>query len=66
MMLEIGLERVEQRVLELAGMTADILRRLLKRFNSNEFIVAARHGNLRVSPYFYNTEADIERLRTAL
>ncbi len=29
-------------------------------------IVAARHGNLRVSPHFYNTEEDIEALRRAL
>jgi selenocysteine lyase/cysteine desulfurase len=77
-------------VLELAGMTADILRRsgasvmhgnthivaahwpdrdaseLAKTLQKQRIIVAARHGNLRVSPHFYNHEADIERLRTAL
>jgi len=29
-------------------------------------LVAARHGNLRVSPHFYNSEADVERLRETL
>jgi cysteine desulfurase/selenocysteine lyase len=90
MMLEIGLDRIEQRVLELAGMTSDVLRRsgasvmhgnthivaahwpdrdasaLAKKLQSQRIIVAARHGNLRVSPHFYNNEADLERLRTAL
>jgi selenocysteine lyase/cysteine desulfurase len=28
--------------------------------------VAARHGNLRVSPHFYNDEADLARLAEAL
>ena len=29
-------------------------------------VVAARHGNLRISPHFYNLEEDLEKLRTAL
>ena len=29
-------------------------------------IVAARHGNLRISPHFYNLEEDLEKLRAAL
>jgi selenocysteine lyase/cysteine desulfurase len=29
-------------------------------------LVAARHGNLRVSPHFYNNDQDLERLREAL
>lgn len=29
-------------------------------------LVAARHGNLRVSPHFYNTEEDLDVLRRAL
>ena len=90
MMLEIGLDRVEQRVLELAGIAADILRRsgasimhgnthivaahwpdrdapaLAKKLQEQRIIVAARHGNLRVSPHFYNNEADLGRLRLAL
>jgi selenocysteine lyase/cysteine desulfurase len=90
MMLEIGLDRVEQRVLELAALAEDILRRsgasivnertnvvaahwpdrdasaLAKRLQQQRIIVAARHGNLRVSPHFYNTEADLELLRAAL
>lgn len=90
MMLELGPASIEQRVLELAGLTADILRRsgasilydnthivaahwpdrdasaLAKKLAEQRIVVAARHGNLRVSPHFYNTEADLERLRAAL
>ena len=90
MMLEIGPERIEQRVLELATLAADILRQsgasilydnthivaahwpdrdasaLARELQEQRIVVAARHGNLRVSPHFYNTEADLERLRLAL
>ena len=90
MMLEIGPDRIEQRVLELAGLAAEILRAsgativngnsnivaghwpdrdasaLAKKLEAQRIIVAARHGNLRVSPHFYNNEADLELLRAAL
>jgi len=90
MMLEVGPERIERRVLELAGMAADMLRRsgasvlydnthivaahwpdrdasaLAKKLQEQRIIVAARHGNLRVSPHFYNTEEDLDRLQSAL
>jgi selenocysteine lyase/cysteine desulfurase len=90
MMLEIGPDLIERRVLELAGLAADILRgsgasilhkdtnvvaahwsdrdasELAKKLQQQRIIVAARHGNLRVSPHFYNTEADLELLRLAL
>jgi cysteine desulfurase/selenocysteine lyase len=90
MILDIGPEHIEQRVLELAGFTADILRRsgasivndntnivaahwpdrdasaLAIKLQQQRIIVAARHGNLRVSPHFYNTEADLELLESAL
>jgi cysteine desulfurase/selenocysteine lyase len=90
MMLEIGPERIEQRVLHLAGMTAELLRKagaqvlhentnivaanwpgrdvsaLAKKLEGEGIIVAARHGNLRVSPHFYNNEADLDRLAKAL
>jgi cysteine desulfurase/selenocysteine lyase len=90
MMLEIGTECIERRVLELAQMAADILRQsgasivnqntnivaahwpdrdasaLARKLQQQRIIVAARHGNLRVSPHFYNTEADLETLRAAL
>ena len=90
LMLELGPDRIEQRVLELAGMAAEMLRRsgasvmhgnthivaahwpdrdasaLAKALQEQRIIVAARHGNLRVSPHFYNTEADLERLGAAL
>jgi selenocysteine lyase/cysteine desulfurase len=36
---------------------SDIARQLEKR----NVLVAARHGNLRVSPHFYNNEEDVER-----
>lgn len=91
MMLEIGPDRIERRVLELAGLTADILRRagatvinentnivaarwpdrdaseIAQSLARERIIVAARHGNLRISPHFYNTEEDLEtRLKAAL
>lgn len=91
MMLEIGPDRIERRVLELAGLTADILRRagatvinentnivaarwpdrdaseIARSLARERIIVAARHGNLRISPHFYNTEEDLEtRLKAAL
>lgn len=90
MMLELGPECIEKRVLELAGMTAEILRQsgasirhehtnivaahwpdrdageLAKMLERQHILVAARHGNLRVSPHFYNTEADLEKLRAAI
>jgi cysteine desulfurase / selenocysteine lyase len=90
MMLEIGPDRIERRVLELAALTGDLLRRsgatlvnenthivaahwpdrdasaLAKKLEAEKIIVAARHGNLRVSPHFYNTERDLEALYTRL
>ena len=90
MMLEIGPDRIEQRVLGLAGLVADILRRsgakivsentnivaaqwpdrdasaTARRLQSERIIVAARHGNLRVSPHFYNTEEDLANLASRL
>jgi selenocysteine lyase/cysteine desulfurase len=39
---------------------------LAKQLREQRIIVAARHGNLRVSPQFYNDESDIEKLRSAL
>jgi cysteine desulfurase / selenocysteine lyase len=90
MMLEIGPDRIERRVLELAALTGDMLRRsgatlvnenthivaahwpdrdasaLAKKLEAERIIVAARHGNLRVSPHFYNTERDLKTLYTRL
>jgi selenocysteine lyase/cysteine desulfurase len=90
LMLELGPENIERRVLELAGLAAAILREsgativnehtnivaahwpdrdasaLAKKLQEQRIIVAARHGNLRVSPHFYNNEADLELLRRAL
>lgn len=39
---------------------------LARSLHSCKVLVAARHGNLRVSPHFYNDESDIERLSAAL
>jgi selenocysteine lyase/cysteine desulfurase len=90
MVLEIGPERIEGRVLELAGAVADLLRRagakvrhentnivagywpdrdvsaLARDLQARRIVVAARHGNLRVSPHFYNAEADLEKLEARL
>jgi selenocysteine lyase/cysteine desulfurase len=90
LMLEIGTDVIEQRVLNLARMTAEMLKNagasivyentnivaaywpdrnvspLAKKLEAQRIVVAARHGNLRVSPHFYNNEADLEKLRAAL
>jgi len=95
MMLELGTEAIERRVLDLAGKTRALLRRRGARLLADELphhdsqvvcgaiggrdasalvrcladrrvLVAARQGNLRVSPHFYNDESDLERLEEAL
>lgn len=95
LMQSIGPERIEQRVLDLAAKTRDVLRNaggvlladsspyfnspvvtarfegqdaaaMTRELQSRRVLVAARHGNLRVSPHFYNNEADLESLREAL
>jgi selenocysteine lyase/cysteine desulfurase len=95
MMQSIGPESIEQRVMELAGKTRDVLRgagavlradtsphydsqivtarfagreapAMARELQSRKVLVAARHGNLRVSPHFYNDESDLARLAEAL
>jgi selenocysteine lyase/cysteine desulfurase len=39
---------------------------LARRLREKRIIVAARHGNLRVSPHFYNDESDLEALADAI
>jgi len=39
---------------------------IVRELQSRKVLVAARHGNLRVSPHFYNNEADLDKLREAL
>ncbi len=39
---------------------------LAKELHADRVLVAARHGNLRVSPHLYNDESDIERFRNSL
>jgi selenocysteine lyase/cysteine desulfurase len=39
---------------------------LARRLEQQKVLVAARHGNLRVSPHFYNDEDDITRFASAL
>jgi len=95
LMLELGPERIEQRVRELAEAARAVLRRaggrllsdeaphydspviaarfpgrdparLVRELYARRILVSARHGFLRVSVHFYNNEADLERLETAL
>jgi selenocysteine lyase/cysteine desulfurase len=90
MILEIGPEVIERRVLGLAEKTRAILCGLgagsqpqrspivAARFENRDVsamaralkekrvLVAARRGNLRVSPHFYNNEQDLDALATAL
>ena len=39
---------------------------LYERLDAQNIITTARLGRLRISPHFYNTQADIERLLTSL
>jgi selenocysteine lyase/cysteine desulfurase len=39
---------------------------IARRLRDRKVLIAARHGNLRVSPHFYNNEADVECLAAAL
>ena len=39
---------------------------IARELQARKVLVAARHGNLRVSPHFYNDEADVARLAEAL
>ena len=41
-------------------------RELARSLEERRILVSARHGRLRVSPHFYNDEADLETLRNAL
>ncbi|HET9321666.1 MAG TPA: aminotransferase class V-fold PLP-dependent enzyme [Bryobacteraceae bacterium] len=95
MMLEIGPPVIERRVMQLAALTRDVLRRaggrlaadcdphydspvvtarfegkdarqLARALEARKVLVAARHGNLRVSPHFYNDESDLGRFETEL
>jgi len=40
--------------------------RLARELKERRVLVSARHGNLRVSPHFYNDEADLERFEAEL
>jgi len=95
MMLEAGPQVIEERVMRLAAMTRDVLRRaggklpadrdahyespvvtarfegkdarqLVRELHAHKVLVAARHGNLRVSPHFYNDESDLDRFEREL
>ncbi len=39
---------------------------LARQLKARKVLVSARHGNLRISPHFYNDETDLERFATAL
>jgi len=90
LMLELGPEAIEQRVLGLAAKVRAMLRekgasvqeyrspivgarfegrdvtKLARELKEKRVLVAARRGQLRVSPHFYNNEEDLERLGRAL
>jgi cysteine desulfurase/selenocysteine lyase len=90
LMLEIGPEAIEKRVLGLAAKAREMLRekgasvqecrspiiaarfddrdvsKLARELKEKRVLVSARRGQLRVSPHFYNNEADLERLGRAL
>jgi cysteine desulfurase/selenocysteine lyase len=95
MMIEIGPRAIEERVMQLADMARDVLRRaggdlpadrdphydspvvtarfegkdaskLARQLHTRKVLVAARHGNLRVSPHFYNDEGDLQRFEERL
>ena len=51
------------RLEEILGSDASLLACELK---SRRVLVSARHGNLRVSTHFYNSENDLDRLREEL
>lgn len=90
MMLEIGPQAIEARVLGLADQVRHELRKLggqvadyrsaivaarfpdadvsqlARSLRERRVLVAARKGHLRVSPHFYNNEADVETFATEL
>lgn len=93
MMLEIGPDRIEQRVLDLAAQTRRMLEELgaelpvgphfnspilsarfpgrdvsamAKALASRRVLVSARHGGMRISTHFYNTENDLDHLSEEL
>src|SRR5260370_17810810 len=39
---------------------------IARELQARKVLVAARHGNLRVSPHFYNNEEDLERFEKEL
>ena len=90
LMLEIGPDVIERRVLELAKSARERLlslgaeaadngsqivaakfgrndvSRLAIQLKERRVLVAARHGHLRVSPHFYNSEEDLDRLEEGI
>jgi selenocysteine lyase/cysteine desulfurase len=90
LMLEIGPEKIEQRVLGLAATARSMLREkgacveeyrspivaarfegrdvsaMARELKEQRVLVAARRGQLRVSPHFYNNEQDLETLSRVL
>jgi cysteine desulfurase / selenocysteine lyase len=41
-------------------------RQIVRDLHERKILAAARHGNLRVSPHFYNDETDVDRFEEEL
>jgi selenocysteine lyase/cysteine desulfurase len=67
MLLEKGAE-VNQDVSQIvtAKLEGRNVAELAQQLKAQQILVSARHGRLRVSPHFYNSETDIDALRTFL
>jgi selenocysteine lyase/cysteine desulfurase len=50
----------------IAGLPGKDASRIATELRSQNVVVAARHGRLRISPHFYNNEDDLQRFEDSL
>jgi cysteine desulfurase/selenocysteine lyase len=50
----------------IAGLPGKDVARIVTDLRARKVVVAARHGRLRISPHFYNNEADLQRFEDTL